>query len=269
MLDELLALAHRLWRVDEPSLELFASTLGVVFERVDDRPTSHEQYRAQHRLGRVVAGFYKNGCFVDLQINFSATEYDVGLAAQFGEPGDLMINPALPSRTRVFHRKSKRFEMCWRLKPIDIDGLQFRWSYVPRQIYLHNYDHSRSHLLYGPFSTLAREVPASPEHPITLGAYVMEYKRYIGVYASPGGPVFFHENDRFDGAFGSVSVTAENGKFRLAQDRRKVEIPYTPRAGLHTNPYDREQHDIDLVALMVRGARDRTWWDAYTRPWLL
>jgi hypothetical protein len=81
--------------------------------------------------------------------------------------------------------------------------------------------------------------------------------------------VFFHENQRFDGPFGLVTVTADDGKFRITQDRRKAEIPYTPRTGLHTNPHDREQAELDLVALMVRGSRDRTWWDAYTRPWVL
>jgi hypothetical protein len=269
MLADLVALAHRLWAVDEPSLELLAAILGVAFEPVEDRPAGYHHHRAEHRLGAVKAGFGPNGGFVDLRINFSVTEYDIDFTAQFGALGDLVTNPGMASHSRVFHRKNRRFEMWWGLQPVLIEGLQFRWSFVPKQICLHNYDHSRSHLVYGPFSTLAREVPADPGHPITLGAYVMEYKRYIGVYASPGGPVFFHESDRFEGAFGSVSVTADDGKFRLAQGRRKVEIPYTPRTGLHTNPYDREQPDIDLVALMVRGARDRTWWDAYTRPWVL
>lgn len=269
MLDDLLALAHRLWAVDEPSVELFASLLGVAFERYDDRPSHFQFFRAQHRLGAVKASFGPNGASVDLRINFALTEYDIPFTTHFGQLGNLVMNPGLESRSRVFSRANGRFEMWWGLRPVDVDGVQFRWSFVPRQIYLHNYDHPRSHLVYGPFSTLAREVPADPAHPITLGAYVMEYKRYIGVYASPGGPVFFHENQRFDGPFGSVTVTADDGKFRIVQDRRKIEIPYTPRTGLHTNPYDREQADIDLVALMVRGSRDRTWWDAYTRPWVL
>jgi hypothetical protein len=269
MLPELLAIVHRLWAVDEPSVELFSSVFGVALERYDDRPAHFQFYRAQHRLGAIKASFGPNGASVALRIGFALIESQISFPSQFGESGTLVMNPGLSSQNKVFYRMNGRYEMWWGSRPVEVDNVQFRWSFVPKQIYLHNYDHPRSHLIYGPFSTLAREVPADPAHPITLGAYVMEFKRLIGVYASPGGPVFFHENQRFDGPFGSVTVTADDGKYRITKGPLKVEIPYTPRTGLHTNPYDREQADIDLIALMVRGARDRKWWDAYTRPWVL
>ena len=104
---------------------------------------------------------------------------------------------------------------------------------------------------------------------LVLGAFVREGDKVAGVYASPGGPVFFLGTDRVAVRFGEVQVTATNNVFRIAvEGREKIVLRYAERHGIGTNPYDRERSDIDLFALMARGASDPRWWDAYTKPWV-
>lgn len=138
----------------------------------------------------------------------------------------------------------------------------------PPWIFLQSYDRVDQHLQLWTNHSSYKLLPADPAHPITLGAFVLEDKRYLGVYASPTGPVFFMDSQKIDGAFGEITVTAQDKRFRVAKGRLGFEIPYEPRTGLHTNPYDLEQADIDLFALMERGAKSEEWWAAYTRPWV-
>jgi len=138
----------------------------------------------------------------------------------------------------------------------------------PPWIFLQSYDRVDQYLQLWTNHSSYKLLPADPARPITLGAFVLEDKRYVGVYASPTGPVFFMDSQKIDGAFGEITVTAQDKRFRVANGDLAFEIPYEPRTGLFTNPYDLEQADIDLFALMELGAKSEKWWAAYTRPWV-
>ena len=70
----------------------------------------------------------------------------------------------------------------WYEQPPDIESFQFRWSHVPKQIYLHNYDHPRSHLMYSPFMTLVRKPLLAGTVP-TWGEYLTAGAIAAGLFA--------------------------------------------------------------------------------------
>jgi len=267
----LFELVDALWALDQITPDELAARLGVRLELYEDK-FGYARYRATHALGAIEVGYRASEKATWFGVTVASSQADRGeMVARYGLGSFNVDPPQLGTTSNVFYRAKRRVEMRWVWhSDTSLKGLSIGWSpnAPPPWIFLQSYDRVDQHLQLWTKHSNYKLLPADPAHPITLGAFVFEYKRHLGVYASPTGPVFFMDSTKIDGAFGEVTVTAQNKRFRVAKGRLEFEIPYEPRTGLFTNPYDNEQADIDLFALMERGATREEWWKAYTRPWV-
>ena len=268
---DLFALTDSLWALDRITPDELAARLGVRLEQYEDK-SGYARFRASHALGAIEVGYRASADATWWQLAAAKANVERSdLTAHYGLGSFNVDPPQLGTTSNVFHRANQRVEMRWVWHAdASLKSVSIGWNpnAPPPWIYLQSYDRVDQHLQLWTKHSNYKVLPADPAHPITLGAFVLESKRYLGVYASPAGPVFFMDADKIQGAFGEVVVTAQNKKFRVAKGRLAFEIPYEPRTGLHANPYDVEQADIDLFALMERGATRPAWWAAYTRAWL-
>jgi len=270
----LLALADRLWALDVPAPETVAALLGVRLELYEDK-FGYQRFRGAHPLGAIDAGWRALGGYGYVSL-VSATKldiYTVGFRDHYGLCHDRDLNPNIsPSGvdSDIYRRSNGRVDMWWPVTHGSMQSLGFTVNYgPPTQIYLPSYDRADEVLSYNPSKGSSKVLPRQSDHVCVLGAFVREKAQVTGVYASPGGPVFFLDSKRVAVRFGEPTVTAIGGTFKIVVDRREqIAIDYAERHGIGTNPYDREPADVDLYALMARGAQRPEWWAAYTKPWV-
>jgi hypothetical protein len=108
----------------------------------------------------------------------------------------------------------------------------------------------------------------------TQGSFVREGNQVAGVFATPEGPAFFHDQKRVLGIFGRtkgrIDPIARPAHFRFSLNHHgttRIDVVYAERHGIGTNPYDNEQSDVDLFAMMTKGTKNAQFFFAYTKPW--
>ncbi|SRR5258708_1144870 len=153
---------------------------------------------------------------------------------------------------------------------------------VTRTVYLKSYDRYDEILEYrlpeGQFAILAQDKFSLRGIPLTFGAFCREGEQVAGVFASPDGPVFFLDGQHVVGRFGQTSATVDDVTVQGLPRRRfsfthqepasgkiKFRLYYKERLGIGTNPYDNEEEDIDLLAMIASGVRHETFFRLYTR----
>ena len=142
---------------------------------------------------------------------------------------------------------------------------------------LESYDKYESMLRYdassGDHQLLTRKEAATSGLQENVGAFVEEEGHVFGIYASPQGPVLFHDSDRvaFNPNTMQVKVdidtstnihrysVIENGNFLFGTH-------YKDRPGIGVNPYDQEPEDVDLFQMIAALLR-RPSYKNYTREW--
>jgi hypothetical protein len=119
-------------------------------------------------------------------------------------------------------------------------------------------------------------VMPTPERPRVFEEYV------AGVFASPEGPVFFKDERHVVGRFGQTTASVEdivamtNKRMKLytlnhvEADGRKVmfSLLYEPRIGIGANPYDNEEEDIDILAMIATNIKHEAFFKAYKKDWI-
>jgi hypothetical protein len=151
---------------------------------------------------------------------------------------------------------------------------------MTRTLYLKSYDLYAEileyHLLDGKFAILEREKFLALGVPMAFGAFCREGRQVAGLFASPEGPVFFLDSQHVVGRFGDTSATVKDvsGKkhFTLSHKRAtgetvEFDLLYEPRLGLGANPYDNEEEDIDLLAMIATNIGHEAFFRAYTKEW--
>jgi hypothetical protein len=131
---------------------------------------------------------------------------------------------------------------------------------MSRVIYLKSYDRYNEilkyHLPSGEFSILMEEKFKALGLPLTFGSFCNEGPQVAGLFASPDGPVFFLDKRqvvcRFGETAASVSVIPGESKNRFTFTHK---------------PYDNEEEDIDLLALIASNLRFEASFRAYTKDW--
>ena len=151
-----------------------------------------------------------------------------------------------------------------------------------RIVYLKSYDRYdeilKYHLPSGRFAVLKDEKFKVLGLPLTFGSFCSEGPQVAGVFASPGGPVFFLDAQNVLGCFGETTATVTDvpgqSKRRFAFSHKpssgeavEFGLLYKQRLGLGANPYDNEEEDIDLLALIVRNLGSEAFFRAYTKQW--
>jgi hypothetical protein len=113
----------------------------------------------------------------------------------------------------------------------------------------------------------------------TFGAFTREGDHVAGVFASPAGPVFFLDAEHVVLLFGrasAITVIEPGGsmmQFTLTQAEAaegeiRFTLRYKERVGIGTNPYDNEQEDIDLFAMLAAGLSKQQFFRNYTQDWV-
>jgi hypothetical protein len=155
---------------------------------------------------------------------------------------------------------------------------------MDRIIYLQSYDRYNEilkyHLPSGEFSVLMEENFKPLGLPMTMGRFCNEGPDVAGLFASPDGPVFFFNQRQVVCRFGetSASVAAIPGESKnrftfihkpANGEAVELSLVYKQRLGLYANPYDNEEEDIDLLALIVSNLRFEAAFRAYTKEWAI
>lgn len=151
-----------------------------------------------------------------------------------------------------------------------------------RAVYLKSYDRYNEILKYrlpsGRFFILMEDKFKALGLPLTFGAFCSEGPQVAGIFASPDGPIFFLDERHVVCRFGdtTANITIEPGqskrKFTFIhkpEEGEAVELSlvYQQRLGLGANPYDNEEEDIDLLALIVRNIGHEAFFRSYTKEW--
>src|SRR5216683_3922775 len=149
-----------------------------------------------------------------------------------------------------------------------------------RIVYLKSYDRYdeilKYHLPSGRFSILTLERFTALSLPLTLGSFCSEGPRVAGIFASPDGPIFFLDERqvvcRFGDTTANITVVPGQTKRQFTFSHKPASGPavelgllYEQRLGLGANPYDNEEEDIDLLALIVSNLRFEAGFRAYTK----
>lgn len=96
-----------------------------------------------------------------------------------------------------------------------------------------------------------------------------EGNHFAGIFASPGGPVIFLDNQKVAARFGSTVADTEPTtdrmrRFTLTHDGSVAfTLDYRERDGIGTNPYNNEIEDIDLLAAIAAGLRNEHYFTSY------
>ena len=151
-----------------------------------------------------------------------------------------------------------------------------------RTLYLRSYDLYKEFLEYqvpdGCFAVITRSYFESLGASRAFGAFAREDSRVAGIFASPGGPVFFLDARQIPARYGYTSaaihptLVPSMQQFTLTHEypgeaQITLTLPYRERLGLGANPYDTEPEDIDLFAMIASGLRREHFFRAYTRDW--
>lgn len=153
-----------------------------------------------------------------------------------------------------------------------------------RTVYLKSYDLYAEILEYslpeGKFAVLPREQFELRGIALAFGDFSREGDQVAGVFASPEGPVFFLNEKHLVGRFGRTTASVDDlavafkrrRMYRLTHREESGEetdlvLVYDTRLGIGANPYDNEEEDIDLFALIASGIRGEQFFRNYTRAW--
>ena len=159
------------------------------------------------------------------------------------------------------------------------DHLPLAVTAPERLLILPSYDRYSEFLEYGANSgrhrIVAKEEIERSGGAGAFGLFTREGNSVFGVYATPDGPVFFHDALRIRGAPGALSATVEVAqktqtlnRFRLFQGPYcMIDVRYAQREGIGTNPYDTTLEDVDLFALIASRIDRREFFERYTREW--
>ena len=152
-----------------------------------------------------------------------------------------------------------------------------------RIVYLKSYDRYdeilKYHLPSGRFAVLKDDKFRALSLPLTFGSFCSEGPQVAGLFASPDGPIFFLDERQVVCRFGETTANITvvpgqtNRQFTFSHkpaDGEAVELSlvYKQRLGLGANPYDNEEEDIDLLALIVSNLRFEAGFRAYTKEWV-
>jgi len=153
---------------------------------------------------------------------------------------------------------------------------------MPRTLYLKSYDLYAEileyHLPAGEFAILQREKFMALGIPLTFGTFCREGRQVAGIFASPEGPVLFLDSQHVVGRFGDTSATVMDlpgqtkKQFTLRHKQASGEtvafsLLYEKRLGLGANPYDNEEEDIDLLAMIAANIGHEAFFRAHLKEW--
>ena len=154
---------------------------------------------------------------------------------------------------------------------------------MSRTIYLKSYDRYVDVLEYqipeGKFSIVPREQFETRGIPYTFGNFCSEGQQVAGIFATPEGPVIFLGAQQVLGRFGDSfamvkDVPGQTKKYFAfghkadGNERERFGLLYEKRVGIGANPYDNEEEDIDLLALIARSLDYPATYKLYTKDWV-
>lgn len=150
---------------------------------------------------------------------------------------------------------------------------------TPHKVFLVSYDDTGEVLEYQPdtgaFAILSRRELERRGLRATFGGYMREGKHVLGIFASPGGPVLFHDDARVLGRHGQVTATlpahepGHNRVFTLFEhDAPVFAFEYENRLGVGANPYDNDPEDIDVAASIATNIPHKAFFKLYTKDWV-
>ncbi len=153
---------------------------------------------------------------------------------------------------------------------------------MTRTVYLKSYDLYAEILEYtlpeGKFAILSRDKVEASGIPFTFGAFCREGQQVAGVFATPDGPVFFLDAQHVVGRYGQtyawVKDVPQQNKRHFAFDHQdkdrtvKFSLIYEKRLGIGANPYDNQEEDIDLLAMIASNSDRAAFYRAYTKEWV-
>jgi hypothetical protein len=141
------------------------------------------------------------------------------------------------------------------------------------RLYLKNYDRNAEMIAYdypgGAYTLLKTEDLRASGGRECFGWFIREGDRVLGICASPDGPVLFVDNWCFLAEEGRTEAWVQDQVFHLRHGAREACVAYARRFGIGANPYDNEEEDIDLCALIASLFRSRLVFKAYSRDWFL
>lgn len=154
---------------------------------------------------------------------------------------------------------------------------------MSRTIHLKSYDLYAEILEYtlpeGKFTILQRDKVEARGIPLNFGAFCREGEQVAGIFASPGGPVLFLDSQHIVGRYGQTSAIVQDlpgqsqKRFTLIHKdaatghTTELSLVYEKRIGLGANPYDNEEEDIDLLAMIAANLGHEAFFRAYTKDW--
>jgi hypothetical protein len=141
------------------------------------------------------------------------------------------------------------------------------------RIFLRNHDVHARVLAYDPTSGAAEELPR--DHlPSTsrerVGFYVNAGDHVVGVYASPDGPMVFHDADRYRLAESAVSLRSDDrhGDFSLSQgDVVRFEVHYPRTSGRSYDNWSSDEELIDFYQWLARASSRLHFYKHFTKAW--
>ncbi len=154
---------------------------------------------------------------------------------------------------------------------------------MSRTIYLKSYDRYAEVLVYtlpeGKFTILQSDQVEASGIPLTFGAFCSEGPQVAGIFATPQGPVLFLDAKQVLGVHGQTFATVqdvpgESRKYFYFGNKQPdgqaigYGLHYKKRLGIGANPYDNEEEDIDLLALIATNIGHAAFFRAYTKDWV-
>lgn len=133
------------------------------------------------------------------------------------------------------------------------------------------------HLPDGRFAVIGRQDFSAFGIAPTLGTFSRELEHVAGVFASPDGPVFFLDAQRVLCRFRSTTARVVQlasvvpmWEFILthvdpAGGKTQFTVFYKERIGIGANPYDTEQVDVDMFAMLAQGLLREEFFKNYTK----
>jgi len=141
------------------------------------------------------------------------------------------------------------------------------------RLYLKNYDRYAEMIVYdypgGGYTFLKTDELRAFGGRACFGWFIREGDRVLGICASPDGPLIFVDDWCFLAEEGRTAVWVQDQVFHVRHAEREALVPYTKRFGIGANPYDNEEEDVDLCALIGSLFRGRRVFKAYRRDWFL
>ncbi len=187
----------------------------------------------------------------------------------------------LPGGTKVVifvcgHGDGMLREVVLRWQPVQYPpGEEPVFATAPAVLYIQSYDAVHLVLVYDVKERISRVVEKSSVGRVALasGLFSRERDQVAGYFATPEGPAFFHDKKRCVGAFGKTRASIERvnapglRRFKLWQASINIDLVYTERHGVGTNPYDTTEDDVDLFAFIAKRVADPAFYTQQTKPW--